>query len=239
MLNMFFIVVLLLTVQQVLGACVLQGLCTSNTQVQDEIVNLHNDLRRSVSPSAQDMLRMSWSDDIAASVQAWVDGCTLAHGPPSSRLLNGYEMGENLYYSQSNESWTSVINTWHSEVQNYTYPSGSTNGTDVGHYTQVIWNSSYRVGCAVAACPNNINFYGCQYFRAGNFHPWQPYTQGSWCGLCPNDCDNNLCTNPCPYIDHYLNCPALKAMVGCNSVITGYCPASCSCPTEIIPVNRK
>lgn len=234
-----FVTVVFLLFQQVLSACVLQDVCTDNSQVQEEIVNFHNELRRSVSPSAQDMLQMSWSDDIKASMQTWVDKCKLAHGLPSTRELNGYEMGENLFYSSTLQSWTAVIKAWHSEVQNYQYPKGSTNGQEVGHYTQVIWNSSYRVGCAMAVCPNNIYFYGCQYYRAGNFRTWRPYTNGSWCEMCPNNCVNKLCTNPCPYINRFLNCPALKKTFGCLTLIKQYCPASCSCSTEIIPVYRR
>lgn len=230
---------IVLQIQQALSACVLQDVCTDNSHVQEEIVNLHNDLRRSVSPPAQDMLQMSWSDDIKDIMQTWVDKCKLTHGPPSTREIKGYEMGENLFYSSTQLSWTAVIKAWHNEVQNYKYPKGSTNGEEVGHYTQVIWNSSYKVGCAMAVCPNNIYFYGCQYYRAGNFWTWRPYTEGSWCGLCPDNCVNKLCTNPCPYINRFLNCPALKKTFGCVTLIKRWCPASCGCSTEIIPVYRK
>lgn len=47
-------------------------------------------------------------------------------------------MGENLFKASVVYSWTDVINAWHSEVNNYEYPTGSTNGQPIGHYTQVI-----------------------------------------------------------------------------------------------------
>lgn len=47
-------------------------------------------------------------------------------------------MGENLFKASAVYSWTDVINAWHSEVNNYEYPTGSTNGQSIGHYTQVI-----------------------------------------------------------------------------------------------------
>lgn len=31
---------------------------------------------------------------------------------------------------------------------------------------QVVWNSSYKVGCGVAFCRNSTYFYGCHYYRA-------------------------------------------------------------------------
>ncbi|KAF0031783.1 hypothetical protein F2P81_016338 [Scophthalmus maximus] len=81
-------------------------------------------------------------------------------------LEAGYELGENLFYSSSPYPWTDVVGAWHSEVSHYLYPNGSTNGGTIGHYTQVVWNSSYRVGCGMTLCPNNIYFYGCHYYRA-------------------------------------------------------------------------
>lgn len=48
-----------------------------------------------------------------------------------------YEMGENLFYSQSLYSWKDVISTWQKEVSHFLYPNVSTNGQAIGHYTQV------------------------------------------------------------------------------------------------------
>lgn len=31
----------------------------------------------------------NWSEEAAASAQAWVDTCSMDHGPPSSRMLGG------------------------------------------------------------------------------------------------------------------------------------------------------
>lgn len=31
---------------------------------------------------------------------------------------------------------------------------------------QVVWYSSYKVGCGAKLCPGNIYFYGCHYYRA-------------------------------------------------------------------------
>ncbi|XP_051263632.1 cysteine-rich venom protein isoform X1 [Dicentrarchus labrax] len=217
--------------------CVRADICTENAAAQAEIVDKHNAFRRAVQPTASDMLIMSYSEEVAASAQAWVDKCVLAHGAPSTRMLNGYELGENLFYSSSPYSWTDVINAWHSEVSHYQYPRGSTNSQATGHYTQVVWNSSYKVGCGVTLCPNNIYFYGCHYYRAGNFRRWPPYKAGPPCASCPNNCDDKLCTNPCPYINKYINCPTLKNTTGCsNALVNVWCPASCKCHNEIIPI---
>uniref|UniRef100_A0A3B5K6P7 Cysteine-rich venom protein ophanin-like n=1 Tax=Takifugu rubripes TaxID=31033 RepID=A0A3B5K6P7_TAKRU len=226
-----------LSLQQASAACVLTGICTDNTSVQAEIVDMHNSLRRAVQPAASDMLKMSYDGAVAASAQAWVSKCLLKHGPPTSRVINGYEMGENLFYSSSPFSWTTVISSWHSEAANFLYPNVSVNGASTGHYTQIVWNSSYKVGCGVAVCPNNIYFYGCHYYRAGNYKGWNPYQKGPSCASCPNNCEDKLCTNPCPVVNDFLNCGALKALFGCNNRwVPSWCPASCQCSDKIIPI---
>ncbi|KAM4567705.1 cysteine-rich venom protein [Fundulus diaphanus] len=234
---MFVLLICILILQDAHTACVVVNVCPENTTVQAEIVDVHNAFRRAVEPSAADMLMMTYSLELAATAQAWVDKCILGHGPASTRLLDGYELGENLFYSSSPSSWTSVISAWHVEKSHYRYPSGSTNGQHIGHYTQVVWNSSYKVGCGLALCPNNIYFYVCHYYRAGNFKRWPPYKVGTSCASCPNNCVDNLCTNPCPYINRFINCPKLKVTNGCNNpLVYAWCPASCKCTTEIVPI---
>ncbi|KAF3692317.1 Cysteine-rich venom protein pseudecin [Channa argus] len=175
----------------------------------------------------------SYSEEVAASAQAWVDQCALAHGLPSTRMLDGYELGENLFYSSAPYPWSEVINAWHSEWIYFTYPNETADGRTSGHYTQIVWNSSYKIGCGVALCFNNVYYYGCHYYRAGNFKTWPPYKAGPPCGLCPNACEDKLCTNPCPHINKYLNCPSADCSY---EDVYKYCPASCLCKDEIIPI---
>ncbi|XP_053466921.1 cysteine-rich venom protein pseudechetoxin [Ictalurus furcatus] len=211
-------------------------ICTSLEDVQDEIVNVHNAFRRAVVPTASNMLKMNWSEEVATSAQDWANTCAMAHGPPSSRMLGSYQMGENLFKSSELLPWTDVVTAWHNEVANYNYPTGSANGKEIGHYTQVIWFSSYEVGCGVAKCGNDY-FYDCQYYRAGNYRRVPPYSLGEPCSACPQACDNKLCTNPCPYVNTFANCPALKKQGPCSDYLQKWCSAQCFCTTEIIPTN--
>ncbi|KAJ8780049.1 hypothetical protein J1605_012085 [Eschrichtius robustus] len=70
------------------------ALLTTQTQVQREIVNKHNELRKSVSPPASNMLKMvrsksinkvEWSREAAANAQKWANKCTLEHSNPGDR----------------------------------------------------------------------------------------------------------------------------------------------------------
>ncbi|XP_052345503.1 cysteine-rich venom protein ophanin-like [Oncorhynchus keta] len=230
---MFALLVCILTLHDVYSACNVVKMCPDSTVVQAEILNQHNAFRRAVTPTARDMLKMKWSEEAAASAQAWVDTCSMTHGPPSSRMLGDYEMGENLFMSSTSRNWTQTVTAWHSEVRDYSYPNGSINGKPIGHYTQVVWNSSYKVGCGVTLCPGPVYFYGCQYYRAGNYKV-APYKEGATCADCPDSCENKLCTNPCPYVNKYANCAAMKKQAGCsNSLVYAWCPALCQCTSKI------
>ncbi|XP_058469750.1 cysteine-rich venom protein-like [Solea solea] len=202
-----------------------------------EIVNKHNALRRGVTPTPSDMLKMTWNNDAAANAQQWANGCSMNHSPGSNRVIPTSGCGENLYMSGNKDSWSDAIQSWYDEVKDWRYGQGSINGGVIGHFTQIVWYRSNQVGCAMAYCPNASYkyFYVCHYCPPGNYQYTHPYNDGASCADCPNACDNKLCTNPCPYSDQYSNCPELKKEHGCsNSAVASWCPASCQCTTEII-----
>ncbi|CAF91962.1 unnamed protein product, partial [Tetraodon nigroviridis] len=204
---------------------------------QNEIVDKHNALRRGVQPSASNMLKMSWNKEAAANAQAWVSKCTGGHSKPEDREISTSGCGENWAGSTAKVSWSTIIQDWYSEVNDWRYGVGSTNGNAVGHFTQVVWYNSIYVGCGIARCPNHQYEYQyiCQYCPPGNYQFARPYASGQTCGDCPNNCDNKLCTNPCKYTNQYSNCASLKSQWGCsNSDVSSWCPASCKCTTEII-----
>ncbi|XP_054480161.1 cysteine-rich venom protein TEL1-like [Anoplopoma fimbria] len=200
------------------------------------IVNKHNKLRRGVQPSASNMLEMSWSSEAAVNAQKWANTCSMNHSPGSARVISTSGCGENLYMSSQEDSWSSAIQSWYDEVKDWRYGVGSTNGGVVGHFTQLVWYRSNKVGCGVAYCPNSAYkyFYVCQYCPPGNFQYSRPYASGPSCGDCSNACDSKLCTNPCPYTDQYSNCPELKQQSGCkNRNVASWCAASCKCGSKI------
>ncbi|MBN3309618.1 CRVP protein, partial [Amia calva] len=174
--------------------------------------------------------------EAAANAQRWAQTCAMNHSPDSSRTISTSGCGENLYMSSYPNTWTGAIDSWSNEVSNYRYGMGSVNGGVIGHYTQMVWYRSNEIGCAVAYCPNSMYkyFYVCHYCPPGNYQYKYPYQEGPSCGDCPNACDNNLCTNPCNYINQYSNCPSLKQQYGCsNPQVSSWCPASCTCQNKI------
>lgn len=89
-------------------------------------------------------------------------------------------MGENLYWSTGlTPTWTSIVDSWWSEIDNYVYgPSGnncSQPRSAVGHFTQVAWQCSVYVGCAMATCGSQ-SIAVCNYGIAGNLFDALPFS---------------------------------------------------------------
>ncbi|XP_048203599.1 cysteine-rich secretory protein 3-like [Perognathus longimembris pacificus] len=211
---------------------------TTLRAIQKEIVNKHNELRRDVEPSASNMLKMSWSAKAAANAQRWAEQCNYKHSDSKFRATN-LSCGENLFMSTHLTTWSHAIQSWYDEYLDLIFGQGPTNpGAVVGHYTQVVWYASYLVGCGVAYCPQQYLkvYMVCHYCPAGNFRPrlYSPYKAGEPCSLCPDDCDNGLCTNSCAYEDNYANCKDLKKSVTCkHPMVKNNCGASCNCSNKI------
>ncbi|KAM6466538.1 cysteine-rich venom protein latisemin-like [Liasis olivaceus] len=212
---------------------------TSRREKQKEIVDHHNNLRRTVSPTASNMLRMEWYSDAAKNAKRWADKCSFTHSPVNQRTVGELKCGENLFMSTHPYSWTAVTQSWYDERKDFKYGVGPIQpNTVTGHYTQVVWYKSHLLGCAAAKCPASRfkYYYVCHYCPAGNFinSIATPYKSGQPCGDCPSSCANGLCTNPCKYQDTYSDCNALVKEYKCqNAGIKKSCPASCFCTTEI------
>jgi hypothetical protein len=81
--------------------------------------------------------------------------------------------GENLWMgSHGGFSIEAMVGGWSSEKRYFKsgiFPNNSRTGDweDVGHYTQMIWPTTQRVGCAIAATPR-VDYLVCRYATAGN-----------------------------------------------------------------------
>ncbi|KAM8777406.1 cysteine-rich secretory protein 2-like [Rhynchonycteris naso] len=215
------------------------ALLTPQTKVQKDIVNKHNELRKSVSPPASNMLKMEWSKEAMENAQKWANKCTLEHSNAEDRKTST-RCGENLYMSSDPAAWSEAIESWYNEKHNFIYGVGpKTSSAVVGHYTQTVWYSSYLIGCGIAYCPNQESlkyFYVCHYCPVGNNVSKKniPYQEGTPCASCPGNCDDGLCTNSCQYEDLIGNCNSLKKTAGCeHELLKEKCKATCLCENKI------
>ncbi|CAN0306966.1 unnamed protein product [Lampetra fluviatilis] len=222
----------------------IEQLDTSSPDVQLAIVRLHNELRANVTPLPTNMLKMEWNSIAGNNSLAWAKRCILNHSPANNRKTPGFQCGENIFLATGPLSWQDAVLDWYNEADEpgFIFGKGAAAPGDIGHYTQVVWYSSFQLGCGVSYCPEAIYkyVYVCHYCPAGNLNTRlsRPYDEGSPCGSCPNDCEDDLCTNACPYRNLYANCDPMKKIYGCaptgnGKIIRSYCPASCFCSDKI------
>jgi pathogenesis-related protein 1 len=108
----------------------------------------HNEARANVEPApAKPMPALTWSSDLAGVAQAYAEKCIWEHS------MGDY--GENLYATSGGGTPKDVVDSWVSEVSDYDYATNACNpGAACGHYTQVVWANTLRLGCGMANCTN-------------------------------------------------------------------------------------
>ena len=114
-----------------------------------------------------------WDDELTQYAQWWA---TERQGDCELQHSNG-RYGENIFWG-SGEGWTpaQAVASWVSERQAYKYLSNSCEGEACGHYTQVVWRATRRLGCASVACDGGKGtFITCNYDPPGNYNGERPY----------------------------------------------------------------
>lgn len=115
---------------------------------------------------------LSWSNQLAMAAQAWAD--QLLKSGKFEHSHTGY--GENLFEVTGPHAHVApeeAVREWAAEASNYDYPSNRCRSV-CGHYTQIVWNSSLEVGCAVARS-NSREIFVCEYSPPGNVVGRRPY----------------------------------------------------------------
>jgi uncharacterized protein YkwD len=107
---------------------------------------------------------LAWSDELAAVAQKWADhlrdaGCAFEH----SRT----DYGENLAAgTEGTLDADGVVGMWYGEIDKYDFRRGGFS-METGHFTQVVWRATSRVGCGTSQC-NGMTIWVCNYDPAGN-----------------------------------------------------------------------
>uniref|UniRef100_A0A8C4VNT6 Cysteine rich secretory protein LCCL domain containing 1 n=1 Tax=Gopherus evgoodei TaxID=1825980 RepID=A0A8C4VNT6_9SAUR len=176
------------------------------------ILDLHNKLRSQVYPPASNMEYMVWDVELERSAESWAETCLWDHGPASLLPSIGQNLG--AHWGRYRPP-TFHIQAWYDEVRDFTYPYPQDcnpycpyrcSGPVCTHYTQVVWATSSRIGCAINLC-HNMNIWGqiwpkavylvCNYSPKGNWWGHAPYKHGHSCSACPpsfgGGCRENLC----------------------------------------------
>jgi hypothetical protein len=116
---------------------------------------------------------LTWDSALGAQAAAYAQQLamtgTFAHSDRRSRA----DTGENLWMGTRGAfSVETMVGNWASEGRMFApgvFPAVSRTGSweDVGHYTQIVWPTTTRVGCALASTAR-ANYLVCRYSPAGN-----------------------------------------------------------------------
>jgi len=142
------------------------------------ITELHNVERRKVG-----VPDLTWDPALAAIAQAWASKCTdndapiglVDHNPNRGVGYQG-SVGENIFGSSATASAQQAVGSWVAELSSYDYAKNTCSRV-CGHYTQVVWKTTTKVGCAVYKCAG-LKYGGtlvCNYSPAGNVTGQRPY----------------------------------------------------------------
>jgi uncharacterized protein YkwD len=97
-----------------------------------------------------------WDESIASQAAAYIAGCPTGHSQAKG-------FGENLAWGY--DSMSAAVTAWYNEVNAYDFARGGFSGA-TGHFTQLVWRDTTKVGCAVnKAC--SMPTYICQYTAPG------------------------------------------------------------------------
>jgi len=114
---------------------------------------------------------LTWSDLLAARAQEWAD-TLLARHQFVHRPNSAY--GESLFeINGAPATPVQVVEAWAAESRDYDYSSNRCRGT-CGHYTQIVWRKTRRLGCGVAR-RNGREVWVCNYDPPGNIVGERPY----------------------------------------------------------------
>ncbi|XP_055510560.1 peptidase inhibitor 16-like isoform X4 [Leucoraja erinacea] len=176
----------------------IQPLLALSKTDKNSLVDAHNRFRSEV-PDATNMLRIKWDTHLEKIATKYSKKCAWKHNPNRGRV------GENLYATNGALVPAKGVEDWYMEIYDYDYNTMvCTAGKMCGHYTQVVWATTEKVGCNVNFCDKlhgldnkNLTILVCNYSPPGNVVGVKPFKKGASCSECPSGykCVDKLCTS--------------------------------------------
>jgi len=209
------------------------------------VVDMHNKFRSRVaqgregrgSPGPQkpasNMLELTWDNELELIGQRWADQCDFGHD--TVRGVSRFSVGQNVYeasdFNEGPIDLKRAVNGWYSEVDNvsnklvdkFQFMSGT------GHYTQMVWASTYKIGCGYAAYRKRNfvkKFIVCNYGDAGNLLNAPMYQVGRPCSKCPANICSRRFPGLCPVPGETGFSPSNSTMVDINNDVENIRPST-------------
>nr|GEW19672.1 pathogenesis-related protein PR-1 type-like [Tanacetum cinerariifolium] len=140
---------------------------THSHNAAEDYVNAHNAARKEVGVGV-----LKWDATVAKFAESYANqrkDCALQHS-------HNPKYGENIAFGSGEFSGLDAVKLWVDEKADYDYNSNSCKFMKMcGHYTQVVWKNSSRIGCARVKCVNDAYFVTCNYEPPGNYIGEKPY----------------------------------------------------------------
>ncbi|MEH6828588.1 CAP domain-containing protein [Parasphingorhabdus sp.] len=140
-----------------------------DSRLQSAMMRAHNEARAKVGAP-----KLVWNTELAKDAATYAASLartgSFAHDPQQGRSPR---QGENLWMGTRDAySYGEMVGAWVDEDRYFKrglFPDSSTTGTwgDVAHYTQIIWPTSQRIGCATVSNGRD-DYLVCRYSPAGN-----------------------------------------------------------------------
>ena len=134
-----------------------------------ELVGQHNAWR-----AKYDVPPLVWDDAVAQTAQQWADTLarsgTLTHRPDTP-------YGENIWTgSADNFSMAAVVDDWGIEAKHFDLRTATCAvGQVCGHFTQIVWKTTTKLGCGKASDTTGNDYIVCNYDPAGNMAGQSPF----------------------------------------------------------------
>ena len=144
-------------------------------------------------------VKLVWDADLAEHAKRHVDYLVKNISKPSSSStvhaenLRELNQGENIAWASNKNKYTraspldltkdngqvyEAVDAWAAEAYFYDYDKNKANkvGEAIGHYTQMVWKDTTKVGCAKAKVQSNGSEWTvCRYSTPGNYTGQKPY----------------------------------------------------------------
>ncbi|KAI1710772.1 cysteine-rich secretory protein family domain-containing protein [Ditylenchus destructor] len=231
---------------------------TTTTKNRALIVDAHNNHRSKLAlgqepnnPSgyaapAANMYKFEYDCKLENVAQAWANVCSQVHSTSQGRKCTG----ENLYMYSATipqptpQAMQSAADLWWHELIEYGLSTTDTNYysssmNDLGHFTQMAWAQTLRVGCGISQCASTT-YVVCNYNVTGNINTKSIYQIGNACSNCTtypgSTCDSakGLCVapsgdRPCEDRDTASACSYFQTNGYCSASSSAYCQMRRDC----------
>ena len=153
---------------------------TITSQERDAVLAAHNNARQNDVPgnTGGPLRALEWDDGLAAASHTYAETIAKTQCGNGDHDVTRGDVGENLFSAGTSDpqapprSGADAVASWVAEKADYSYASNICKaGAQCGHYTQIVWRDTTKVGCGRATCTANDmvhTHWVCRYSPAGN-----------------------------------------------------------------------